>query len=226
MSEFFEQLVIFFEDLVLAIGYPGIFAVMFTENLFPPIPTDPLLPFAGILVTEGKLDFFVVWIAAVTGAMTGTAILYAIGAWADKHVIDRVIGRYGRYIGLTTDSIDRAFRQFDRYGAWFILIGRSIPVIRSAVSLAAGMSRMSFPKFMLLSVINSTAITGFWIAAGVFLGENWEDVWDILGSRPVIVLGLFLLAVIGLIYNMRRRWRKKSQLVMAMSQEQAAAEME
>jgi membrane protein DedA with SNARE-associated domain len=202
----FDQLVQFLQDLILSIGYPGVFVVMFTENLFPPIPTDPLLPFAGILVADGQFSFLIVWICAVAGAMTGTMLLYGIGAWADDHVIRRFIRRYGKWIGLSESQLDRAFALFDRYGAWFILIGRSIPVIRSAVSLTAGMSGMSIPKFLLLSTINSTVITGFWIAAGVLLGENWRTIFDALNESPwLMVIGIALVVVGVIVYRRHRR---------------------
>lgn len=212
MSDLLNQLVEFFRELVLTIGYPGIFAVMFTENLFPPVPTDPLLPFAGILVAEGDMVFVVVWVTAVCGALTGTMILYFVGAWADDHVIRRLVTRYGKYTGITQEGMDRAFRLFDTHGAWFILIGRSIPVVRSAVSLTAGMSRMSLPRFVILSTINSAVVTGFWITVGVLLGENWRDVFELFKTMrwPAAVVFIAVVVVLGVYYMRRRNHRRES----------------
>ena len=224
MAEFFDQLVTFFEHLVLTIGYPGIFAVMFAENLIPPIPTDPLLPFAGILVADDEMNFFIVWITAVTGAISGTLVLYSIGAWADEHVIRRLVTRYGRYVAVTNEGLDRAFKEFDRHGAWFILIGRSIPIVRSAVTLAAGMSRMPLPKFIILSTINSALVTGFWILAGVFLGENWNEVWDRLNTEHIILIGLILVTIYLVFRVFRRRTQEDPQTITSIEQDRVAVD--
>ena len=202
----FDQIVQFLQDLISSIGYAGVFVVMFAENLFPPIPTDPLLPFAGILVADGQFSFMLVWICAVAGAMTGTLLLYGIGAWADEHVIRRFIRRYGHWVALSEDQLDRTFGLVDQYGVWFILIGRSIPLVRSAVSLAAGMSRMSITKFLLFSAINSALITGFWIAAGVLLGENWRAIFDALNRSPWLLMTAAALIIVAFIlYILYRR---------------------
>lgn len=196
MTELIDQIAVWFQDLVLAVGYPGIFIVMFLENLIPPIPTDPLLPFAGMLVAAGDFNFFVVWAIAVSGALSGSLVLYALGVWADDRVVRALVRRYGHIFEVDESALDRALASFDRYGAWFIFFGRMIPVLRSAVSITAGMSRMNLPRFVLFTVLNSLSVTGFWIFVGVQLGENWTDVLDFIDRFQVVLLVLLAAAAI------------------------------
>ena len=210
MSEILQQLVLFFEELVLTIGYPGIFLVMFAENLIPPIPTDPLLPLAGLLVAEGEMEFLLVWFAAVAGAMSGSLVLYSIGAWADDKVVRRLIDRWGKYIGVDEAGLDRAFALFDRYGAPILIVGRSIPLIRVAVTLVAGMSRMALHKYLFYASLQSFAATAVYIGAGYLVGENWREVVNFVRVSPLVaaIIGGVLLAMIGFWWWRRRKRRE------------------
>jgi len=210
MSEILQQLVAFFEGLVLSIGYPGIFLVMFAENLIPPIPTDPLLPLAGLLVAEGEMEFLIVWFTAVAGAMSGSLVLYSIGAWADDRVVRRLIDRWGGFIGVDEAGLDRAFALFDRYGAPILLVGRSIPLIRVAVTLVAGMSRMSIPKYLFYASIQSFGTTGIYIGAGYLVGENWREVVNFVQVSPVAaaIIGGVIVMLMGAWWWRRRKRRE------------------
>ena len=190
MAEFLDSIALFFEAVVAAIGYPGIFMVMFLENLIPPIPTDPLLPFAGILVADGQLNFLLVWMSAVSAAMVGSVMLYAVGMWADERVIRGIVRRYGRYMDVDEAALDRALALFEQYGAPMIFFGRMVPILRTAVTLTAGMSRMALPKFLFYSVLNSLTITGFWITAGVLMGENWTQILDFINRFQWVILAV------------------------------------
>ncbi|MBC7872020.1 MAG: DedA family protein [Chitinophagaceae bacterium] len=218
MSDFANQIIKFIENFVEAIGYPGIFLVMFAENVFPPIPTDPLLPFAGILVAEGKLSFFGVWFSAIAGAIIGSLVLYGVGAYAGESVVRTLVRRYGKYFSVSEDELDRALSLFAKYGGLFVFIGRAIPVLRSAVSLTAGMSRMPIPKFILYSAGMSALVTGFWTYAGFVLGENWRDILDNLERyQPLLLIGLIVIVVIGGYWFYRRRVRRKALQPQALS---------
>lgn len=210
MAELLNQIALFLEQLIQAIGYPGIYLVMLLENVFPPIPTDPLLPFAGILVGQGKLNFLGVWATAVVGAVTGSLMLYAVGIWADENVIRTFVRRYGRYIDLHEHQLDRALRLFDRYGSSIVFIGRGVPVLRSAVSITAGMSHMSLPRFIFFSALNSLLVTGFWITVGVVLGENWPEVLALVDRLQWVIIALVIVLVLYTIGAfVRRRLRNR-----------------
>jgi membrane protein DedA with SNARE-associated domain len=207
MVELINNVANFFEALVAAIGYPGIFLVMFLENLIPPIPTDPLLPFAGILVAQGQLTFVGTWMAAVSAALIGSLMLYAVGMWADERVVRRLVRRYGRWVEVGEEELDRALALFERYGAPMIFFGRMVPVLRTAVTITAGMSRMPLHKFVFFTTLNSLTITGFWISAGVVMGENWTAIMTFIDRFQPLLIGVIALAVLVFVVSYVRRRR-------------------
>lgn len=219
MADLVNQLVLFFEDLVAAIGYPGIFGIMFLENVFPPVPTDPLMPFAGILAAEGRLSVWGVWLAAIAGALSGSLVLYMIGARLGEPAVRALIQRYGRYVQITEDQLDRALSLFSRYGGRFVFFGRALPVLRSAVSLTAGMSRMPVPKFLLYSGAMSALVTGFWTYAGYTLGENWDTILDgVRRYQTPLIAAAVVLALAGSVYAYGRYARRRAQQKAATSE--------
>jgi membrane protein DedA with SNARE-associated domain len=199
MADIVDQIALWIEELILAVGYPGIFAVMFVENLFPPIPTDPLLPFAGILAAQGSMTVFGVWVSAVTGVLVGSSILYAIGKRAGEPFVRALVRRYGRWLGMEEAALDRAFALANRYGVAFVFVGRSIPFVRPVVSLTAGMCGIPLPLFLILSGLNSLIVTGIWIFAGYLLGENWREVLGLLDRFEPILTPLLVVAGVGLV---------------------------
>jgi membrane protein DedA with SNARE-associated domain len=211
MADLANQIIKFIENFVEAIGYPGIFLVMFAENVFPPIPTDPLLPFAGILVAEGKLSFLGVWFSAIAGAIIGSLVLYGVGAYAGESAVRALVRRYGKYFSVSENELDRALSLFARYGGLFVFIGRAIPVLRSAVSLTAGMSHMPIPKFIAYSAAMSALVTGFWTYAGFVLGENWRDILAGLERYQTwLLIGLIVIIMMGGYWFYRRLIRRKA----------------
>lgn len=197
MAELINQIALWIEAIILKFGYPGIWLVMTVENLFPPVPTDPLLPFAGILAARGEMQFVLVWMSAVLGAVTGSLVLYGFGRWADERVIRDVIRRYGRYLTITEAEFDRATALFNRYGAPAVFFGRAVPMLRSVVSISAGLSKMALPKFIFFTSISSVLVTLFWIGTGYILGENWRNVMYLISEfEPLLVPLLVIVAVI------------------------------
>ncbi len=213
MAEVVDKIAVFIESLILAIGYPGIFAIMLVENVFPPVPTDPLLPFAGMLAGQQQLNVALVWVTAVAGAIAGSLILYTVGKRAGEPFVRSLVRRYGRWLQMSEHQLDEAFALYNRYGASFVLIGRSIPVLRSVVSLTAGVTGMRVSLFVIYSALNSLLVTGFWIFVGYLLGENWREVLAVIGRfEPVLTPVLIAVAVIAigvLIYRRTRSSRQK-----------------
>ncbi len=161
-------------DAVTTLGYPGIFAALVAENVFPPIPSELVLPLAGFEVDSGELNFILVVLSATLGSLVGALILYAIGLYGGRPLVLR----WGGVLRVTERDLDRAEVWFQRWGDWVVLSARVIPVARSLVSIPAGMMRMSLLRFIVLTTIGSAIWNLLLIGAGYQLGKNWEDVTD------------------------------------------------
>ena len=151
LAELIQQLTSAVERLVLALGYPGIGLTMTLENVFPPIPSELIMPMGGFLVARGELTFLGVWVFSTLGSMIGALILYGVGRWVGDPALRSLLRRYGRWLTLDERDYDRALRYFARYGAALVFFGRLIPFVRSIVSIPAGANRMPLVRFMLLT---------------------------------------------------------------------------
>ncbi|HYH60447.1 MAG TPA: DedA family protein [Solirubrobacterales bacterium] len=191
-------------DAVTAAGYPGLFAAMVAENLFPPIPSELVLPLAGFEAHDGNLVFVWALLAATAGSLVGALILYAIGRYGGRPVVYR----YGRVLRVTDADLDRADAWFDRWGTWVVLGARVIPIARSLVSIPAGMSEMPLGRFVALTTLGSLVWNFVLIGAGYQLGANWEDVTDIVERYSTVMKVAAVAAVVlFVVWVVRRRQR-------------------
>ena len=191
-------------DLIDAFGALGVALLMALENLFPPIPSELILPFAGFLVGRGELGFLPVLVASTAGSLFGALVLYALGRWGGRNLILR----YGRFLRVKEADLDRAEGWFDRYDEWVVLFGRMVPGIRSVVSIPAGMLGMPFMRFVLLTTAGSAAWNALLLGAGWYLGDNWQQIADIVGSASNVVLVLVAVALVSAaVWWWRRRVR-------------------
>jgi membrane protein DedA with SNARE-associated domain len=207
MAQLMEQVGIWIEQIITALGYPGIAFVMFAENVFPPIPSELVMPFAGFLVGRGESNFILAVISGTLGSVLGAVVLYYIGVWAGDAIVRKIIVRYGRILMLSEKDYDRALDFFGRYGSPVVFFGRLIPIIRSLISIPAGMERMPLPKFLFFTALGSAIWTTVLCYAGVILGENWENVLAIVKQYERVVLVLLVVVFIGFVgwLIMRRR---------------------
>lgn len=208
MSHLLEQVAILVQDIIRAIGYPGIVLIMLAENVFPPIPSEVIMPFGGFLVGRGEMNFLAVWGAGVLGSVLGALVLYYIGWWAGDTVLRSLLRRYGRFLTITEKEYDRALDYFGRYGHWVVFFGRLIPIIRSLISLPAGAEHMPMPKFLLYTTAGSAIWSGLLAYAGLVLGENWEEVLVLTKQyERVVLVALVMVAVAVVTWWIRRRRR-------------------
>jgi len=189
------------QDFVRRAGYPGLFALIVAENLFPPIPSEVILPFAGYQVQQGALHFLGARAAARAGSVVGALILYEIAHRGGRPLILR----HGRFLRVDAAVLERSERRFDRYGTAIVLGGRLVPGVRSVVSLPAGLVGMPVGRFTFLTAIGSLAWNAILIGGGWALGAQYGRVADAVGpasKAAVVVLVLCGLGGYGL-------WRRR-----------------
>ena len=174
-------------------GYIGIFMVMLAESIFPPIPSELIIPFAGFAAANGDLNFFGVLAAATVGAVVGMLPWYYAGRLFGLERVRRLADRYGRVMTLNAEEIDVAVGWFTRFGPIIMLFGRLMPLIRTLISIPAGLARMSLPVFLLASTAGALIWNTILTTAGYVLHEHYEVVETILDPLSYIVLGLVVL---------------------------------
>lgn len=180
------------QNLMNEMGYLGIVLLMVLENLFPPIPSELIMPAAGFTAARGELHLAGVIAAGTLGSVLGTLPLYYVGrAFGEERVVNWA-DKYGAWLTLDGSDIRKADDWFDHHGNKAVLFGRLVPGIRSLLSLPAGISEMPLPKFLIYSAIGS----GLWASAlafaGFTLGENYEEVAHIVDPASKVILGLLV----------------------------------
>lgn len=164
--------------LMTALGYPGLALVMFLENVFPPIPSEIVLPLAGSLTIHGPFTLVNVVLTSTVGSVAGAWFFYGLGRLFDEERIRRLLIRYGKWFLLREDDLNRVLNWFHRYGEWAVFFGRMVPIVRSLISIPAGMARMNALKFSLYTALG-TALWNLALAmAGRILGQGWMLVSD------------------------------------------------
>ena len=182
-------------------GYPALAGLILAENLFPPIPSELILPLAGFYVGQGEMTFILAVLAATIGSLAGALLLYAIARFGGR----KLVLRFGKFLRVKEQDLDKADHWFDRHGAPIVLFGRLVPGARSLVSIPAGLSEMPVAKFIALTTLGSTAWNCALIGAGWALGEHYEKVGGIVGPIGTAVVGLCVLAVIALVFRAYRK---------------------
>ena len=197
-------------ELLRDLGLAGLFVLMFAENVFPPIPSEVVLPLAGYMVATGELSPVSVLAVSTAGSLAGSVFLYELA----RHGGRPFIVRYGRLLRVGPEDLDRAEQWFARRGPIVVLAGRCIPGVRSLVSLPAGALRMSRPLYAGLTLVGTLAWNSLLIGAGWLLGAEWERVGDVIGpmSKPLLVAIALALAVGAVVF-----WRRRAADVPASS---------
>lgn len=206
MAYLLDQFRALVEWLILTLGYPGLALIMFLENLFPPIPSEVVLPFAGSLVADGELNLAGVLVASTLGATLGTGLFYYLGARLGEARTRRLIQRYGRYVALDEQDLDRSLALFRRFERRVIFFGRFMPGVRTLISLPAGVARMRLGVFLLFTTLGTLAWNALLVGAGVLLGERWEEILATI-DRFETVLWVMIALLVGWFFvdKLRRR---------------------
>jgi membrane protein DedA with SNARE-associated domain len=185
-------------DVIDAMSYLGVAFLVALENLFPPIPSEIVLPFAGVVARRGGATLPGMIAAATVGSLVGALVLYGIAAAIGPERLRAFVARHGRWFRLTLEDIERAERWFDRRAIVAVLVGRCVPLIRSLVSIPAGFRRMPLGVFVVYTAIGSLIWNTGLVTAGYVLGEEdrWRRIEDVMSwAQYVVVAGI--LAAIG-----------------------------
>jgi membrane protein DedA with SNARE-associated domain len=175
-------------SLMSNLGYWGIGLLMFAENIFPPIPSELIMPLAGFTVAQGKMNFSVAVLAGTIGTMLGTYAWYYLGRLVNYERLGGWIDRYGKWIGVSVKEIDRVNDWFNIHGRNAVFFGRMVPGIRTLISLPAGMNKMSLLTFTIYSLIGTFIWTLALTAAGFLLGENYGSIEKYLAPISKFIL--------------------------------------
>lgn len=190
-------------DVVQALGATGVGLLTVLETVFPPLPSEVILPLAGYLAERGRMSLVAVLVAATLGALVGSWVLYGIGARLGR---ERSATLLARLPLVDVEDVNGAIAWFDRHGPWAVLFGRLVPGVRSLVSLPAGASTMSLARFSVLTVIGSLIWNSVLVGAGFALGTQWRTVERYAGVLDTVVYAA-LAGCVGLfvVRQVRRR---------------------
>jgi membrane protein DedA with SNARE-associated domain len=192
-------------DVIDRLGYVGVALLVALENLFPPIPSEIVLPFAGFVARDGRATLPGMIIAATIGSLIGAWALYGIAAWIGPERLEHFLIRYGKWLRLTPDDVAKAERWFDRRAVVAVLVGRCVPLIRSLVSIPAGFRRMDFRVFTLYTAIGSLIWNTALVSAGYALRSQWHDVEPVLDVVQYIVVAVLVAVIVWFVWSRLRR---------------------
>lgn len=210
MTHLLEQFRTLVEHLILTLGYPGLALVMVLENVFPPIPSEVVLPFAGSLVHEGQLNLWAVLFASTFGATLGTGLFYYLGRRLGEARTRRFIGRYGRWLLLDEAELDRSLQLFRRHDRHIVFFARFLPGVRTLISLPAGVARMHLSKFLLFTVLGTLAWNALLIGTGIVLGSHWERILGVV-DRFEALFWLLIVALLAYFIVTRLRRQRRAR---------------
>jgi membrane protein DedA with SNARE-associated domain len=190
-------------DVMDALGEIGVGVLVLAENVFPPIPSEVVLPLAGYLASRGRMDLLLVVVAATVGSVLGALLLYEVGARTGRTRIRRLVDRMPL---LELADMDKAEDWFSRHGQSSVLIGRCIPVVRSLISLPAGVEGMPRWRFLVLTTIGSGVWNSVFVVSGYALGEQFSDIERYSGwLNTAVYAAIGVLVLLGLRRALRRR---------------------
>lgn len=195
-------------DIMSQYGYIGIFLLIMLENIFPPIPSEVILTFGGYMTTQSAMTPLGVILVSTAGSVAGAIILYGIGLQLDVKRLEKIVDRWGKVLRLTKADIHKADSWFDKYGIWTVLFCRLIPLIRSLISIPAGMSNMKFGLFLLFTTVGTLIWNTILVSVGAAVGDNWESivgVMDVYSNIVYVLIVIVGLAVIWWYMQFRKR---------------------
>ena len=196
-------------EIVSALGYVGVFLLMLLENIFPPIPSELIMPLAGFVAARGDLNFIAVILVGTAGSVVGALPWYYAGAKLGQKRMKHFAERWGHWLTLSPEDVDKASDWFDRHGKGGVFFGRLIPAVRTLISVPAGIAGMSMTKFLIYSTLGSLIWTALLALAGYLLESQYQKVSEYL--NPVSTAIVVLMVLYYLYRLIRQRFASKKQ---------------
>lgn len=195
------------QEIIHSFGYGGLVALVALSNLFLPVYTEVILPFAGFLVGRGRFSFPLVLLSATAGSVAASLLLYYVGLRVGEDRLRRLVKRVERFRIVTVSDLDRASKFFERHGGMAVLIGQITPNVGAMISIPAGMKRMPlFGRFLGFTVLGGALWNGTFITLGWAFGARWETVERYM---PVVEWTVLVLLLAGAAFLIWRRWRTR-----------------
>jgi membrane protein DedA with SNARE-associated domain len=182
-------------------GYPGLTLLLILETVFPPVPSEVILPMAGFLTGQGRLVFPLVIVAATVGSVIGALLLYWIGRALGEDRVRRFIENHGKWLLLDVRDFERAKEWFDHHSDRAVLLARMAPGVRSLISIPAGIDRVPLWRFVLLTTLGSGVWNAVLVAAGWMLGQHWNVVDQYVSKLGWVVGGLIAILIARFVYG-------------------------
>ena len=195
----------FMLDLIQSWGYLGIAILMFLENVFPPIPSEVIMGLGGVMVGQGRFDYWTLVFAAVIGTTLGNWVWYWIGRWFGYTRLKPLVDRFGRWLTLDWDEVEKLHDWFLRFGSGIVFVFRFVPIARTMVSLPAGMVRMNQAKFLLWTAAGSTIWIAALAGAGSWFGSRFANLDAFVGPVALVAIGSLVLIYIWRIFTWKPR---------------------
>lgn len=188
-------------------GYIGICLLILIENVFPPIPSEVILTFGGFMTTQSEMSIIGVILVSTIGSVLGAIVLYLVGRLINKDVIERWLdGKVGKILRFKREDVEKANSWFEKRGKLTVLFCRCIPIVRSLISIPAGMSKMAFLPFILLTTLGSAVWNTVLVILGHVAGNSWEKISHIIDKFSDVILIILIVAIVGfLIYHFTKK---------------------
>lgn len=194
--------------LMETLGPVGVGLLVFLDNIFPPIPSELVLPLAGFTASQGSMNIVLAFLFATIGSVVGAVILWALGKWIGLERIARIAVKMPL---VDVDDVHKTVGWFDRHGDKAVFFGRMVPIFRSLISIPAGMRNMSIIKFLVLTIAGSAIWNTILIVAGFYLGENWSIVETYAGYfQTLVIIAVIVFVAVWIVFKVRKRRKAKA----------------
>lgn len=201
----------FIIDIIGKSGYLGVFLLMTAESALIPFPSEVTMPFAGYLAFTGKMSFWLVVLTGTLANLFGSILAYLLGWWGEEHLIRNLIKKWGKFLLISEHEYDQSEKWFRKYGEKIVFFSRVLPIIRTFISLPAGIAKMNFVRFSVLTFFGSFIWSLFLTYVGFSLGKNWHSIEGIYRKFEYLIVAAVVILAIWYIYHKLKKVLRKAK---------------